>query len=90
MPASYKANSFNIHAFWHNAGQSAAELLRAATISFSEKLNYIRACKCHIRSPNLYKSVHRQMLFGSCFVERCLKPGLTYSPYRKGIPLGQA
>jgi hypothetical protein len=30
------------------------------------------------------------LTFGSCFNERCLKPGLTCSPYRKGIPLGQA
>ena len=39
---------------------------------------------------NVLKSVYDRKLFGSCFIERCLKPGLTHSLYRKGIPLGQA
>jgi len=29
---------------------------------------------------NLLKSVYDRKLFGSCFNERCLNPGLTYSP----------
>jgi aryl-phospho-beta-D-glucosidase BglC (GH1 family) len=29
---------------------------------------------------NLLKSVYDRKLFGSCFNERCLKPGLTHSP----------
>jgi GAF domain-containing protein len=29
---------------------------------------------------NLLKSVYDRKLFGSCFIERCLKPGLTCSP----------
>jgi hypothetical protein len=29
---------------------------------------------------NLLKSVYDRKLFGSCFIERCLKPGLTHSP----------
>jgi hypothetical protein len=29
---------------------------------------------------NLLKSVYDRKLFGSCFIERCLKSGLTCSP----------
>ena len=29
---------------------------------------------------NLLKSVYDRVLFGSCFIERRLKPGLTHSP----------